>query len=320
MRFKPIIVVAGEPNSIFIEIFLKIINKKKFKSPIVLICSKKILFKQSRALKENLNINEINENKIFQKNVKLKKLNLIDIDFDQNKAFQKISSRSNKYIEKSFNIGLKIMESGVSNKLLNGPISKKNFLKNKYVGMTEYLANKTNVKDYAMVIFNKKLSVSPIITHEPLKLVSKNISKLKIIKKIKIIEKFWKTNFNLKPKIAITGLNPHCESTDKFNEDKKIVSPAVKILQKSKVNIYGPFSADTIFTKSNRNKYNIIVGMYHDQVLTPIKTLFEFNAINLTVGLPFVRVSPDHGPNENMLGKKKSDFTSLLNSIKFLDF
>jgi len=320
MRFKPIIVVAGEPNSIFIEIFLKIINKKKFKSPIVLICSKKILFKQSRALKENLNINEINENKIFQKNVKLKKLNLIDIDFDQNKAFQKISSRSNKYIEKSFNIGLKIMESGISNKLLNGPISKKNFLKNKYVGVTEYLANKTNVKDYAMVIFNKKLSVSPIITHEPLKLVSKNISKLKIIKKIKIIEKFWKTNFNLKPKIAITGLNPHCESTDKFNEDKKIVSPAVKILKKTKINIYGPFSADTIFTKSNRNKYNIIVGMYHDQVLTPIKTLFEFNAINLTVGLPFVRVSPDHGPNENMLGKKKSDFTSLLNSIKFLDF
>jgi len=320
MRFKPIIIVAGEPNSIFIEIFLKIINKKKFKSPIVLICSKKILFKQSKALKEKFYINEIEKNKFFQNNVKLKKLNLIDIDFDQNKAFQKISSRSNKYIEKSFNIGLKIMESGISNKLLNGPISKKNFLKNKYVGVTEYLANKTNVKDYAMVIFNKKLSVSPIITHEPLKLVSKNISKLKIIKKIKIIEKFWKTNFNLKPKIAITGLNPHCESTDKFNEDKKIVSPAVKILKKSKVNIYGPFSADTIFTKSNRNKYNIIVGMYHDQVLTPIKTLFEFNAINLTVGLPFVRVSPDHGPNENMLGKKKSDFTSLLNSIKFLDF
>jgi len=320
MRFKPIIIVAGEPNSIFIEIFLKIINKKKFKSPIVLICSKKILFKQSKALKENLLINEIDEKKFFQNKVKLKKLNLIDINFDQNKTFQKISSQSNKYIEKSFNIGLKIMESGISNKLLNGPISKKNFLKKKYVGVTEYLAKKANVKDYAMVIFNKKLSVSPIITHEPLKFVSKNLSKIKIIKKIKIIEKFWKTNFNIKPKIAITGLNPHCESTDKFNEDKKIVSPAVKILKKSKINIFGPFSADTIFTKSNRNKYNIIVGMYHDQVLTPIKTLFEFNAINLTVGLPFVRVSPDHGPNENMLGKKKSDFTSLLNSIKFLDF
>ena len=86
-----------------------------------------------------------------------------------------------------------------------------------------------------------------------------------------------------------------------------------------KINVYGPFAADTIFTKSNRDKFDIIVGMYHDQVLTPIKTLFEYNAINLTVGLPFIRVSPDHGPNESMLGKKKSDITSLLNSIKFLD-
>ena len=84
---------------------------------------------------------------------------------------------------------------------------------------------------------------------------------------------------------------------------KKLFS-SCKNFKKSKVNIEGPFSADTIFTKSNRNKYNIIVGMYHDQVLTPIKTIFEFDAINLTVGLPFIRVSPDHGPNENMLGKK----------------
>ena len=89
MKFKPIIIVAGEPNSIFTEIFLKIIQKKKFKSPIVLICSKKILFKQLRALKENLYFNEIDRKKNFLNNLKFKKLNLIDIDFDQNKAFQK---------------------------------------------------------------------------------------------------------------------------------------------------------------------------------------------------------------------------------------
>ena len=124
-----------------------------------------------------------------------------------------------------------------------------------------------------MVIFNKKLSVSPIITHEPLKYVSKKINKSKIVKKNKIIDKFWKDHFNKKPKIAVTGLNPHCESNDKFNEDKKIILPAIKILKKSKINIEGPFSADTIFTKSNRKKYDIIVGMYHDQVLTPIKTI-----------------------------------------------
>ena len=320
MKFKPIIIVAGEPNSIFVEIFFKILNKKVFKSPIILICSKKILLKQSKVLNLKIKFNEISKEEIFLKKKKLNKLNLINIEYDQNRAFEKITSRSNKYISKCFDVGLEIMKSGISNKFINGPISKEKFLKNKFIGITEYLAYKTNIKNYAMVIFNKKLSVSPVITHEPLKYVSKKINKKKIIKKIKIISKFWKDHFNRKPKIAVTGLNPHCESIDKINEDKKIILPAVKNLKKSKINVIGPLSADTIFTKSNREKYNIIVGMYHDQVLTPIKTLYEYDAINLTVGLPFIRVSPDHGPNTNMLGKNKSDITSLQQSIQFLDF
>ena len=320
MSYKPIVIVAGEPNSVFIEIFLNIIKKKKFKSPIILICSKKILFKQAKKLNENIKINEIDVKKVFSKKIKFHKLNLINIEYNQQNPFQKISSKSNKYIKNSFNVGLKIMKSGLSNKFINGPISKEKFLKNQYVGVTEYLAKKTNVKNFAMVIFNKKLSVCPIVTHEPLKYVSRKINKIKIIRKILLINKFWQINLNTNAKFAITGLNPHCESVDEFNEDKKIILPAVKNLKKSKINIEGPLPADTVFTKSNRDKYNIIVGMYHDQVLTPIKTLFEYNAINLTIGLPFIRVSPDHGPNEKMLGKKKSDSTSLLNSIRFLDF
>jgi 4-hydroxythreonine-4-phosphate dehydrogenase len=79
-------------------------------------------------------------------------------------------------------------------------------------------------------------------------------------------------------------------------------------------------AADTIFLKNNRKKFDLIIGMYHDQVLTPMKTLFEYDAINITIGLPFIRVSPDHGPNESMLGKNKSNYLSLFNSIKFLDF
>ncbi|MDC3274192.1 4-hydroxythreonine-4-phosphate dehydrogenase PdxA, partial [Candidatus Pelagibacter sp.] len=123
-----------------------------------------------------------------------------------------------------------------------------------------------------------------------------------------------------KPKFGITGLNPHCESIHPFNEDEKIVRPSVKFLNKKNINIKGPYAADTIFLKKNRKNYNIIVGMYHDQVLTPLKTLYEYDAINITLGLPFIRVSPDHGPNESMLGKNKSNYLSLLNSIKFLDF
>lgn len=319
MKFKPIVIIAGEPNSVFLEIFFKIIKKNKFKSPLILICSKKILYKQSKVLREKIKIHELDKYQIFKKNIKFNKLNLINIDYDQNRAFQKISSKSNEYIKNCFDIGLKIIKKKISNKFINGPISKENFLKNKYIGITEYLVEKTNTKNYAMVIYNKNLSVTPITTHEPLKYVSMKINKTKIIDKIKVINKFWKEQFKIKPKIAVTGLNPHCESIDQINEDKKIILPAIKKLKKMKINVNGPFAADTIFTKSNRDKFDIIVGMYHDQVLTPIKTLFEYNAINLTAGLPFIRVSPDHGPNESMLGKKKSDVTSLLNSIKFLD-
>ena len=115
------------------------------------------------------------------------------------------------------------------------------------------------------------------------------------------------------------GLNPHCESIDKFNEDDKILKPAINYLIKKKYFVSGPYSADTIFLTQNRKKFNVILGMYHDQVLTPLKTLFEYDAINITLGLPFIRISPDHGPNEKMVGKNKSNPLSLIQAIKFLD-
>ena len=114
-------------------------------------------------------------------------------------------------------------------------------------------------------------------------------------------------------------MNPHCESIDKFNEDEKILIPVKKKLFKSKVKIYGPYAADTIFFKNNRKKFDVIIGMYHDQVLTPIKTIFEYDAINITLGLPFIRISPDHGPNEGMLGKNQSSPLSLVKGIQFLE-
>ena len=170
-----------------------------------------------------------------------------------------------------------------------------------------------------MLIYNKILSVSPITTHLPLKDVHKYLSKSKIIYHVKLIDQFYKKNLKRNPKIAITGLNPHCESNYKSSEEDKIIKPAIKLLIKNKYNVQGPFPADTIFLKEKLKNYDVIIGMYHDQVLTPIKTLFGFNAINITLGLPFIRVSPDHGPNAKMLGKNLSNPKSLIEALKFLD-
>ena len=98
----------------------------------------------------------------------------------------------------------------------------------------------------------------------------------------------------------------------------KLLNQLLDILKK-KYNVSGPYSADTIFLKNNRKNFDVIIGMYHDQVLTPLKTIFEYDAINVTLGLPFDRVSPDHGPNETMLGKNISNPLSLIRAIQFLE-
>ena len=319
MTSKPIIIVAGEPNSIFFEIYFKAIKYKKFRSPLILIASFKLIKLQMKKMNFSRKIRLIDFHKLGSYKLDNKYINLININYNQSKPFEKISFKSNDYIEKSFNLALKILKKKISNKFINGPISKKYFLKKKYLGITEYLANKSHTKNYAMLIYNEKLSVCPLTTHLPLKQVPKKITKNLIVKKVKLIDSFFKKSIKRKPKIAITGLNPHCESIDNFDEDKKIIKPAIKYLTKLKLKVFGPYAADTIFLKKNRDKFDVVVGMYHDQVLTPIKTLFEYDAINITLGLPFFRISPDHGPNQKMLGKNLSNPQSLIKALTFLD-
>ena len=318
MNYKPIIVVAGEPNSLFLEIFFKAKKKYNFKKPIILIVSKKLLLEQMKKLNFNFEINDVDIKKSLNLKNKNNIINIININYEFKKCFDKISRKSNAYIEKSFKIALKLLKKNKFSGLINGPISKKNFLREKFPGITEYLGNKEKSK-VAMLIYNKKLSVSPLTTHLPLKEVNKKISKKKIIDHVNLIRYFYKNILKKVPKIAITGLNPHCESNYKSSEEDKIIKPAIKYLVKKKFKVEGPFAADTIFLKENYIKFDVVIGMYHDQVIAPIKTIFGFNAINITLGLPFIRVSPDHGPNLKMLGKNSSNAQSLIEALKFLD-
>ncbi len=318
MNNKPIIIVNGEPNSIFLEILFKSLKYKKFKSPLILISSSKLLKYYMKKFNYKKKINFIKYQQFDGKLLK-NSINLIDVNYEGKPSFKKISVKSNKFIQESFDIGLKTLKIFNSKKFINGPISKKNFLDKKLPGITEYLAKKTKKHKFAMLIFNEKLSVCPLTTHIPVKNITKYISKKNISEKVFLINSFYKKRLGKIPKIAVLGLNPHCESIHKFNEDEKIIKPSIKYLKKLKYNISGPYAADTAFMKNNRKKFDVILGMYHDQVLTPIKTIFEYDAINITLGLPFIRISPDHGPNEKMVGKNISNPLSLIKAISFLD-
>ena len=319
MNNKPILIVLGEPNSIFSELLFKVFKNKFYKKinrPLLIIGSEKLLKSQMKALRYLISIKKIK----FSKDTKLNKknINIIDVEYNFKKAFDKISYSSEKYINQCFKIALILLKKKLAFGLINGPISKTHFLKKKYLGITEFLSKKLNMKkEPTMLIYNPKFSVCPVTTHVPLNRVSKILSKKKIISDVNNINKFYKKKLKTSPKFAILGLNPHCESVQKVSEEDKIIKPAIKYLLRKKINIKGPFSADTFFSKKNLNSYDVAIGMYHDQVLTPMKTIFNFNAINLTLGLPFVRVSPDHGINSIMIGKNKSNPQSLVSSIIF---
>ncbi len=319
MKSNPIVIVAGEPNSIFFEIFFKALKKKKFKSPIILICNNKLLMQQMKLFNFNkklkiFKINEI-ENYKFYSNY----LNVIDVNLGISLNDLRNKNNIKNYLKTSFNIAFKLIRNGLTNKLINGPINKKVFLEKKYLGVTEYISNNFNESKVGMLIYNNNLSVCPITTHLPIKLVANRINRNLISDKIEIIDRFFKEHLKKKAKIGVVGLNPHCESILRLNEDEKIIPSIIKTKAKKGINVKGPYPADTIFLKDNRKKFNVILGMYHDQVLGPMKSLFEYDAINITMGLPFLRVSPDHGPNSKMFKKNKSNPLSLLRALEFLD-
>ena len=319
---KPIGIIAGEPNSISSEIIFKSwqIRKQYVHKPLFIIGSICLLNLQKKKLNYKIKIKKIDNNFTIN-DLKSNELPVFDIEYKQKKPFEKISSKSNKYILKCFNQAIKLIESKKILGFINCPISKEFLFKKKHQGITEFLSKKSDKSgNEVMLIYNEKLSVSPITTHIPLNEVSSKIKKSNIINKVKIINSFYRKIFNKKPNFAILGLNPHNFSSSKESEEKKIIYKAIKNLKKIKIKVSGPVPTDSSFMILNKHKFDVIIGMYHDQVLTPFKALYNFNAINITLGLPYIRISPDHGVAENIIGKKLANPRSLMESIKFFNY
>ena len=213
MNFKPILIVCGEPNSVFSELLVKSFKKYKSNRPIVLIGSFKLINSQLKKLGFKFNLNLVVLKSNYLNNIKKDKVNVVNIDYNFKKPFERSSSKSKRYISKCFQKAFNIINYNKLIDLINGPISKRYFLKGKYQGITEYICSNYNVKEnYAMLIYNKRLSVCPVTTHLPISKVSKKINTKAIVIKSILINNFFKKRLKKKPRIAITGLNPHCEN------------------------------------------------------------------------------------------------------------
>ncbi len=315
---KKIIIITGDPISINSEIIYKCWKKlnTKLKKKIYFISNYRLIEKQFNKLRYKTKILKLNN---LNERSNSNKLKIIDINLDFRDPFKIKEKNSSIFVINALNLAHKL---ALANKdilgIINCPLNK-NLLPNKKFGVTEYLASKCNVKKgfESMLIRNKKLSVCPISTHVNLREVPKKLKTSLIINKAKTIDYWFKKTFKRKPKIAILGLNPHNAEYRKNSEEKKIIIPAILKINKLKINAKGPFVADTIFIKDYKN-FDVIMGMYHDQVLAPFKSIFKFDAINITLGLKYLRLSPDHGVAVDLIGKNKANPKSLYECINFI--
>ena len=315
---KIIIIVAGDPNSINSELIFKSLKKlnSKTRKNIILLGNFNLIKKQKQKLKFNINLCKIlNVNETIPNNC----LKILDYPLKFNDCFKVPQKEASEYVIGCLNYAHNLCKQKKIYGFINCPIDK-NLIKKKGVhGVTEFLGMKHSSTKFSEVMFlhNKKLSVVPITTHLKIQDISKNIKKKMIIKKIKTLISYYKKFFKKKPKIAVLGLNPHNSELEKNSEEVKNIIPAIKELKRYTA-INGPMVADNFF-KDDYKKYDVVVGMYHDQVLIPFKNFFKYDAINITLGLSYIRLSPDHGTAKNIILKKRGNPKSLLECIKFLD-
>ena len=316
---KKIIIVGGDPNSINSEIIFKAWKKSKntIKKNLYLIANFRLFYEQAKKLKFKINLEKVD----YFNNIKISNnLKIIDIPLKFKDPFKVSFKESEKYLLKSLNLAHVLTSNNQVKGMINCSINKKLIKSSKKIGVTEFLASKCNIKDHSeiMMIYNKKLSVVPITTHIKIKDISKSITQNLIITKIKSLNKNYRKIFKIKPKIGVLGLNPHNGEMSQSSEEKIKIVPAIQKLRLNKISIDGPLIADTLFINKYK-KYDVIVGMYHDQVLAPFKTLFNFDAINITLGLNYLRVSPDHGPALDIIKKNEANYVSLLRCLEFIN-
>lgn len=220
--------------------------------------------------------------------------------------------------------GVALVQSGKASALTTAPISKKVLIDGagfEFPGHTEFLAALARVENVVMMLASSQLRVVPATIHIPLAQVPMALTKELLSQTIQITYAGLQTYFGIdEPRVAIAGLNPHAGEGGALGEEETtLIAPLIEELRRQGLNLTGPHSADTLFHPPARANYDAVVAMYHDQALIPIKTIDFDNGVNVTLGLPFIRTSPDHGTAFDIAGKGLANPASLIAALKLAD-
>ena len=318
---KKILYSPGEPSGIGPDLIIQICSTpfwEKIHIPIVCLADKKLIQDRAKVLNKKIKIDILNNLDSANQN-KFGVIQIKEVSKCRITKPGKLYKSNAAYVLKNLDYGIEqSIKEGIG--LVTGPISKENIITidEKFLGHTEYIQKKTLSNDVLMLLGSKKLRVAIATTHVPLKKVPKLITKRLIINKAMILHNELITKFKIKsPRIKLLGLNPHAGEGGKIGtEERNILIPAVEELRKNNINISMPLSADTAFTKKILADTDAYLGMYHDQVLPVIKALSFGNTINITLGVPIIRTSVDHGVALDIAGSGKTDVSSFEEAIR----
>jgi 4-phospho-D-threonate 3-dehydrogenase / 4-phospho-D-erythronate 3-dehydrogenase len=318
MERKPIIgITMGDPSGVGPEIICKSLLSGKVYSKCnpVVIGSSKVFFNIIDSLKFPLQINSIY--KISQAKFEYGTIDVLDLDnFNKVAEFGKVSAEAGLVAFESI---VKVIELAMNNELdatVTAPINKESIhLAGKHFsGHTEIYAHYTDTKKYAMLLVHDNLRVIHATTHVALRQACDLVKKDRILETINLLQEACQSFGISKPKIAVAGLNPHSSDNGLFGwEEEKEIIPAIKEASGKGYNVEGPIPADTLFPKAIGGKFDGCVVMYHDQGHIPFKLIgfkwnkkkkrMDVNGVNITLGLPIIRVSVDHGTAFDVAGK-----------------
>ena len=307
----------GEPAGIGPDLGV-LLSEKKLSKNIIFIADPLLIYQSADKLNKKVDINVMhNTSSKTYSNKNL--INLLPVKLNVKNKPGMMNYKNSEYVINSIRLAANLCLEREASAMVTGPISKSILNKAGYKisGHTEFLADICKKKSL-MLLMNKKIKVALHTTHLPIQSVTKEITKTKLKKTISLLNEEMKTKFAIsKPKILVTGLNPHAGEDGLLGlQDSKIIAPVIKDFQKKNVCVDGPVAADTAFLRKNIAKYDVILTMYHDQGLPVIKFDNFKTTVNVTLGLPIVRVSVDHGTALDLVGTGKIDTSSFEEAIK----
>lgn len=304
---KKIAITIGDPAGIGPEIVLKAAMSHK----IAMLCEPIIIG-------DMVVLEEVVEK--LTMSVELNNLKIIDIGEIKDKSFLRgePTVEGGRAAMSYIKIATKLALNKEVDAIVTAPISKESLKMAgfKWHGHTEMLAELTNTKDYAMMFYSDRLKIILATIHVALRDVPVLITKDRVLKTISLAKKACDMMNIENPKIAVAGLNPHAGEAGIFGDEEiREIIPAINEAKKTGITVSGPYPADTLFYKAYNGEFDIIVCMYHDQGLIPLKMIAFDKAVNLTVGLPIIRTSPDHGTAYDIAWRGIANPSSMIEAI-----